>query len=287
MMIKTDIDDQWGQASPLHDPVCLANFKPRPSDILITTAPKAGTTWMQQILHQLHRPGHSHFTSIDEVVPWLERPRANSSTEQRLAYYETLTNPRIFKTHCTYPQTPGAHIVRLILSSRDPRDCCVSFYHHIMDMTDEARAQVNITAPTSFDEYFDRWMKFGSWFRNIASWWPHKEDRNVLWLRYEDMKRDLPSSLNYILNFLEWQRTPQEIEKILHYSSFEWMKAHSDKFSNQLNHDTPSFKPGGFIRKGKVGDYKALLKSEQEAAILDKATALLPADCLIFLSLKK
>ncbi|VAW84579.1 hypothetical protein MNBD_GAMMA16-526 [hydrothermal vent metagenome] len=283
--MKRDIDKKWGTANLTHDPVCLANFKPRPTDILITTAPKAGTTWMQQILYQLHTRGNVEFKFINEVVPWLELPRKNSNTEERLTYYETLENPRIFKTHCTYPQTPGSHIVQLILSSRDPRDCCVSFYHHIMDMTDEAIKEANIERPASFDEYFERWIAHGSWFRNIESWWPHKDDSNLLWLRYQDMKQDLPKTLNSILSFLQWQCTPQEMEKILHYTSFEWMKAHSEKFSNQINYNTVGFKPGGFIRKGKVGDYKTLLKPEQESTILDKAAATLPRDCLDFLEL--
>ncbi|VAX09070.1 hypothetical protein MNBD_GAMMA26-2272 [hydrothermal vent metagenome] len=283
--MKTDIDKKWGNADYTHDPVCLANFKPRPTDILITTAPKAGTTWMQQILHQLHTGGDTEFKSIDEVVPWLELPRKNSSTEERLAYYELLENPRIFKTHCTYPQTPGSDVVRIILSSRDPRDCCVSFYHHIMDMTDEAIAEVNINRLTSFNEYFDQWIEHGPWFRNIESWWPHKDDGNLLWLRYQDMKQDLPGAIDSILNFLNWQRTPEEMERVLRYTSFEWMKEHTEKFSNQMDHTKSGFKPGGFIRKGKVGDYKILLKAEQESAILDKAAATLPRECLDFLEL--
>jgi len=283
--MKTEIDEKWGKADHTHDPVCLANFKPRSTDILITTAPKAGTTWMQQILHQLRTGGDTDFKSIDEVVPWLELPRKNSSTEAQLAYYESLDNPRIFKTHCTYPQTPGSDKVRVILSSRDPRDCCVSFYHHLLDMTDEAVVEVGIERPVSFDEFFDRWIVYGPWFRNIESWWPHKDDDNLLWLRYQDMKHDLPKAIDSILNFLNWQCTPQEMKKILHYTSFEWMKANTEKFSNQINQKTPSFKPGGFIRKGKVGGYKALLKPEQETAILDKAEATLPQDCLDFLAL--
>ena len=62
------IDSRWGQLSPLHDPMILANFKPRATDVLITTAPKAGTTWMQQILHQLRSGGDtSWFCRIQAV----------------------------------------------------------------------------------------------------------------------------------------------------------------------------------------------------------------------------
>ena len=57
-----DIDARWGECSPLHDPKLLAHFKARPTDILITTAPKAGTTWMQQILYQLYSGGDADFS---------------------------------------------------------------------------------------------------------------------------------------------------------------------------------------------------------------------------------
>lgn len=56
----------------MHDPYVLANFQPRPTDVLITTPSKAGATWMQQILHQLCSGGDDSFLSIDDVVPWLE-----------------------------------------------------------------------------------------------------------------------------------------------------------------------------------------------------------------------
>jgi hypothetical protein len=280
------IDTRWGKPSPLHDPYALANFTPRPTDVLITTAPKAGTTWMQQILHQLRSGGDENFRSIYDVVPWLEFPQEGRSWEQVLEDYEKIPDPRIFKTHCTWSQTPGTDVAMIILTSRDPRDCCVSFYHHVMDLTDEARRQTGIKQPQSFDEFFDRWMDFAAWFRNVQSWWPHFHDDNVLWLRYEDLKLDLGSGINQILDFLGWQVTPEQMPGILEYCSFNWMKNHAERFTRHSASAEPAFRPGGFIRKGQSGDYKNLLQQRHVDRIMAKATEMLEPACLDYLDLK-
>ena len=283
--MKTAIDSKWGQASPLHDPYVLANFRAQASDILITTAPKAGTTWMQQILHQLRSGGDTSFTSIDDVVPWLERMRSGMDWQAVLNYYETLPEPRIFKTHCTAEQTPGIGTARIILTSRDPRDCCVSFYHHIINMTDEARAQAKIPYPKSFAEHVERWLQYAAWYRNIKSWWPYHDHPRVMWLRYEDMKDDLASNLERIRSFVDWDVSPEAMKKVLEYSSFQWMKAHDRKFSSQGDGDKPQFKAGQFIRRGKVGQHSLHMTAEQEQRILDKAHQTLTPECLQFLEL--
>lgn len=46
-------------------------FKPRPSDIVILTAPKTGTTWFSQIFHQLRTGGDMNYSGITEIVPWI------------------------------------------------------------------------------------------------------------------------------------------------------------------------------------------------------------------------
>ncbi|HHH36238.1 MAG TPA: sulfotransferase domain-containing protein [Gammaproteobacteria bacterium] len=278
-------DARWGEASPLHDPRLLAGFRPRPTDVLITTAPKAGTTWMQQILHQLRSGGDEGFQCIYDVVPWLERPRTDRDWRAQLADYEAMDDPRIFKTHCTYPQTPSPARVRIVLTSRDPRDCCVSFYHHLMDMTDEAVEAKGVRRPASFDDYFERWLAFGSWFRNVQSWWPHFHDPNVLWLRYEDLRRDLAAGLQALEAFLGWPLSPARRERVLEYCSFRWMKDNAWRFTRFPEEPKPLFRPGGFIRRGQVGGYRELLSPRQEARILDRARAMLPEDCLAFLGL--
>ncbi len=286
MTINTsEVDPRWGTPSPMHDPYVLANFQARSTDVLITTPPKAGTTWMQQILHQLRTGGDESFTSIDEVVPWLERSRSGKSWQQVIDYFETLPDPRLFKTHCTAEQTPGIDTAYIILTSRDPRDCCVSFYHHLLNMTDEARLHAKIVRPKSFEEYIQRWLDLAVWYRNVKSWWPYHDHQKVLWLRYQDMKSNLPASVDRIVDFLGWDVSPEQKERAIEYSSFEWMKQHDEKFSSQGDSGKPLFKPGQFIRQGKVGKHREIMSPEQEQRILDKACEMLAPECLKFLEL--
>lgn len=279
------IGEKWGSRSAFHEPALLAGFRARPTDVLITTAPKAGTTWMQQILHQLRSGGDDSFTSIYDVVPWLEFLTRDSGVERALAAYERINDPRVFKTHCTYEQTPGLGTVRIILSSRDPRDCCVSFYHHVMGLSEDMRAAFPFSAAASFDEIVEHWLQAGAWYRNVQSWWPHRNDHNVLWLRYEDMKHDLERAIDSILAFLGWTLQPEQRARVLQYCSFAWMRAHQDRFMPMSAANTPQFSHGSLIRNGQVGDYKATLSRGQQRRIVQKARDELTPECVAFLGL--
>lgn len=240
---------------------------------------------MQQILHQLRSGGDDRFDSIFDVVPWLEFPDRQRSWQERLAAFERLPDPRIFKTHCTREQAPGLDVARFVLTSRDPRDCCVSMYHHLMNLTEEAQQVIGLRSPASFDEFFEQWLAFGAWYRNISSWWPLRDAPNVLWLRYEDLVRDLDTGIDRLLAFLDWKLAPSARERVLEYCSFAWMKQHADRFATRLPSGASSFRPQTFIRKGKTGDHATLLDPVQERAIIERARRVLPEDCVDFLGL--
>ncbi|XP_028406621.1 amine sulfotransferase-like isoform X3 [Dendronephthya gigantea] len=203
------------------------NFKPRSNDVLVVTPPKCGTTWMQQILHQLRSGGDMLFEEISDVVPYLE---AAYDTEIDLEA-EHKFQPRCYKTHAWYDDCPKG--AKYIVIYREP---CASF--------------------SSFYKFFEGWffqpgevglhefveefllargkpksrMENASYFVHLLSWWEHRNDPNVLFLFFEDMKDDLESVVRKVASFVGIE-DDERIKKAVEMSSFEFMKSNERKFS--------------------------------------------------------
>eukprot|EP01104_Vermistella_antarctica_P021259 TRINITY_DN9483_c0_g1_i1.p1 TRINITY_DN9483_c0_g1~~TRINITY_DN9483_c0_g1_i1.p1 ORF type:complete len:334 (+),score=68.73 TRINITY_DN9483_c0_g1_i1:38-1003(+) len=285
---ETGVARRFGKVSPAHHPFMLGTFRPRKSDVIITTAAKSGTTWMQNILHQIRSGGDTEFGSIFEVVPWLEMVTkvllekgvdVKAAEQEQAAAFERISDRRIFKTHCTSAQTPGVDVCRIILTVRDPRDVCVSMWHHWKDMDPCPRPK-----PANFEEHFEQWMGFGGWYRSIISWWPLRDEENVLLMRYTDLKSDFSGSLDQILQHLDIELDEPTRERVIEYSSFEWMKTNRDKFTRFTTTASSNF-PKGFIRKGVVGDHKELLTPAMERRIVERASREIGDDCMRYLGL--
>jgi hypothetical protein len=275
--VTETLDPRWGKPSFLHDPYALAHFQPRPTDVIITTAPKSGTTWMQQILHQMRTGGDPDFGSIFEVVPWLEAPIGGKTWQERLAAFEAIPDPRVFKTHCTVEQTPGLDVAKIILTIRDPRECCVSLFHHVKGMKE------GYGPPKPFDSMqacVDRFLEFGAWYRNVGGWWKERDRPNVLLLRYLDLKADLPAAVDRIAGFLGWDLDVGARARVIEYSSFAWMKSHDEQFTRMSAEGPSAFQKGAFIRRGVVGAADEDLSPAQAEQILERARATIDPECL-------
>ena len=151
-------------------------FVPRPSDVIIASYAKCGTTWLQQMVHSLRTGGDLDFDDISRVVPWIETAAdlgLDLDGAQR-------GEPRAFKSHLSFDQVPAG--ARYIVSVRDPRDALVSAYRFFEGWFFE---------PGSIDiETLGR-MRFvagRSYYTHLASWLPHRHDPSVLLLAYERMK---------------------------------------------------------------------------------------------------
>jgi hypothetical protein len=98
-----------GAAQPYlkHPAVSSASFMnavrwtPRPTDVAIVTYTKCGTTWLQQICHQLRTGGDMNYEEITAVSPWLDFALDCGvvlEDEQTGASGEPLV-PRVWKSH--------------------------------------------------------------------------------------------------------------------------------------------------------------------------------------------
>jgi hypothetical protein len=231
-------------------------LKPRPGDIYVATAAKAGTTWMQQIVYQLVTQGRGEFEHIYQVSPFLEDLLAASWSERLL---DELPSPRILKTHLFHGQLRPPPDSRIIYVTRNAADSLVSLYHHRV-LCEGYRLD--------FDAAFVQGDPLPvHWFRHLESWWPHRGDPNVLHVRYEDLVGDLEGSIRRVARFLDLPLAEDRMGDILEKCGFAYMKRHDARFDIRLAFfDGRSPRPA-FIRKGAVGDGRTGLTPEVRATL--------------------
>jgi hypothetical protein len=234
-------------------------FVPRPDDVFIVTYPRSGTTWMQMILYQLTTDGTMDFPHIYEYCPWFER-----SSRSGLGF-EARPSPRLFKSHLPYKKIPKGPC-KYIYVARDGRDVVVSYYH--------LHRNYNGFEGT-FADFFDRYLRgkveFGSWFEHVQGWWRHRNDSNVLFLRYEETLRDLEGSLRKIIAFCGFEIAPERWPTILERCSFAFMKQHESRFDPTTGALWEQGVQGNeFLRTGRSGGWRGQLDPEQ-ATRFDRA----------------
>ena len=111
-------------------------FELRPDDIVISTAPKCGTTWMQMQVALLLFRTPDLPAPLATLSPWLEmntRPLAEVQAE-----LDAQTHRRFIKTHTPLDGLPWDSRVTYISVGRDPRDVSLSWNHHWDNMDIDA-----------------------------------------------------------------------------------------------------------------------------------------------------
>ena len=238
-----------------------ASISLEPSDVWIVTSVKAGTTWTQQIVKLIRNGGEGDDKKISESVPWLE---ANSLYKNDIT---SLPKPRAFKSHFPYERMPcgkpDTTPCKYVYVARNPKDVAVSLYFHCHRYHTIPGASIEWNL--FFRNFIYGNLVFGDYFDHVLSWWAHKDDENVLFLKFEDMKKDLPTAVARIAKFIECDVTDDVIEKVAAKTSFDVMKNddtanYSWNFPHVVNSGASAF-----MRKGEVGDWKNNFAPEQSA----------------------
>jgi len=224
----------------------------RDDDIYIITFMKSGTTWMQMICYQLLTDGNMDFKHIYDVSPWLSNA---AKTGVDPASINELPSPRVFKSHDRYDLFDSECTAKFIFVYRQPDDVAVSFLHHLRNYTD-----TGYTVDRMFEEYFDI-NKEVNWFSFTQAWLKNTYGLNILYVNYADLKNDFDNSLKRIAAFLEVELTDEIAQRVKERSSFEFMKAHEEKFGEQPR-DKRVYDQ--FIREGKVGAGKELSQEHRD-----------------------
>ena len=239
--------------------------KLRPDDVWVVTYPKSGTTWTQQIVRLIINRGENDGKILTDAVPWVEAFNPMFPGYERINLDE-MASPRAFKSHFPYDQMPcsppNTTLGKYIYVVRNPKDVFVSLHTHI--------SAIPQLAQEKWDDYFEQFMQgdvsYGNYFDHVLSWWAHKDDHNVLILKYEDMKKDLPSAVATIAKFIGQDISKELVDEIAHRTTFANMKNDSSaNYEWMSNAHRDNFNP--YVRKGEVGGWKDHFTSEQAARL--------------------
>ena len=240
-----------------------SSFKIRPDDVWIVSYPKAGTTWTQHIVRLIKNAGKDDGKKLDEAVPWIEA----LNTDERLYYQlpfslEDLPSPRAMKSHFRYDSMPcglpGKTSCKYIYIARNPKDVAVSFFHHHRAFKHRYKYDQEIKWDDFCRWFTDGQLAYGDFFDHVLSWWAHKDEPNIPFLKFEDMKKDLQAAVFQIAKFIGKDLTKEEISTIASKATFGYMQASTEK----------SYSFASRMRKGVVGDWVNYF-SEGQSAELD------------------
>ena len=139
---------------------------------------------------------------------------------------------RCYKTHLWHPHCPKG--AKYIVIYREP---CSAFYSRFNFL----KGWLFQPEEISLHEFVKDFMlahgapktktENASYFAHFLSWWKHRNDSNVLFLFYEDMKDDLESVVKMVAAFIGIQ-DEERIKKTVLMSSFEFMKENERQFSD-------------------------------------------------------
>jgi hypothetical protein len=241
----------------------------RDGDVVISVPLKSGTTWTMNIVHQLMTGGTADFRDIYEQVPWIEFLSSPGQPHQevvdRVSAMPTDAR-RAFKTHSPPPAMPfqaagSGKDVKYVVVFRNPEEAFVSFrpfldqhsddWFALWEMPREALCRPDFSS--FYSDVIDAHGMQGAIFGFLAAWWPLRNEPNVMFIHFADMKKDHEGSIRKIAEFIGEKPSDDQWAKILEYTSFPWMKQHESKFEASTAGKVPILKSGAMIRKGEAG----------------------------------
>lgn len=224
-------------------------YAPRAEDVFVATQMRCGTTWMQQLVLQVVSRGTYEFTEpgrthLYAVSPWIEAVNSVSLDGAPLVGERPT---RLIKTHLPASHVPFGQAAKYIYVARHPVSCFAS----ILDFTRSTLGPSMPAVEAMADWFCSDRMYWRPWPDHVAGWWDlARKHPNVLFVHFEEMKRDLAGVAGRVAALLGVSLTPNELARVVGKSAFDYMKVHEEVFE-MAPPTMASVRGGRFLASGK------------------------------------
>jgi len=282
------------------------HYQPRPDDIIISTPPKSGTTWTQEIVRQLIFYGQAaperDEIALREISPWLEWRL--TPLDVAMGQLEAQQHRRFIKSHLPLDGLPYFPQVKFVVVGRDARDTAMSLWNHYSEFNNEVFERINNSPgrvgdpmprpPQDIHAFWRDWISrgwfawesegypFGGNLHHTQSWWPYRHLPNIHFVHYNDLKANLAGEIRRIADFLEILLPDEALSSIMSAVSLEAMRDREDRLDPGMK---MRWKEGAktFFFKGTNGRWRDVLSAEEVQMYEAKAAQVLTPECRAWL----
>ncbi|XP_043276423.1 luciferin sulfotransferase-like [Venturia canescens] len=266
----------------------IENFEVRDDDVWVCSFPKSGTTWTQEMVWCIANnldfeaakvvlserfPFFEHSALFDytTILSRMDGFQFPELVEQSVSYVDKLPSPRFIKSHLPFDLLPrqireGMKKPKIIYVARNAKDTCISYYNH---------CKLLEGYHGNFEDFCTLFLAgklcFAPFWKHVLGFWTKRNNENVLFLKYEDMKEDLASVIRETAHFLGKSKdgtydNDEKMQPLLEHLSFESMKNNSAVNYEDVVDVNRKLKlieaDGKFMRSGQKDQWKSQMAQE-------------------------
>jgi hypothetical protein len=278
--------------SIIHDSSRWDGFDFRPDDIVISTPPKCGTTWMQMICALLIFQSPKIDRPLAKISPWVDmqiRPR-----EEVFALLEAQQHRRFIKSHTPLDGLPSNPEVTYIGVARDPRDAGISMFNHFanLDMDALMAKLAGVIGPDDLAELmgsgpppppkteaegFLNWVQdptplerhvggnLTSLLHHAQCFWDRRDEPNIVLVHYADLQSDLEGEMRRLASRLGIAVSEAQWPELVEAAGFQQMRDRADELMPN-SADAIFLDARTFFHRGQSGQWRTVLGPDELAA---------------------
>lgn len=258
-------------------------FVHRRGDIVISTAPKCGTTWVQMVCALLVFQSTTFDQPLDLISPWLDMQTRDLPSI--VADLEAQRHRRFIKTHTPLDGLPESSDVTYLCVGRDPRDVFLSWDNHVAnndaiamftarynavgldDIMDKLAEGPPVRPEREIDRFWD-WIddakpvtetnSLAAMLHHLSTFWEVRDRTNVVLLHYDDLIADPEQQMRRLAAALDISVEETQWPALVHAASFEHMRNRADVIAPEATSGL-WYSNREFFHSGTSGQWRRLL----------------------------